>query len=232
MLETRTIYGPKCAIELLKNNKIKPKKQTQNNKHKPKNNKNKPRNNKKHSNYAIWPRNRLDHWLGVRSRTRFGPQHANHRISRLVSAKSPRSMDCRDHLRIPLSVSRREIVRASEMLSENSFEIGWFWWFFMFWGTFEGIFATLIDSEDQKFFWQKSGTTSDTLKYSTCESIYRIGKTRLCRREAGLERMDRCPFPKLDPIAWFVMIFNFSRALSPSNWVRWSIYHFMVPNAL
>ena len=55
-------------------------------------------------------------------------------------------------------------ARASEVFSENSFEIGWFWWFFMFLSTFEGIFVTQIDSEVQKFFWQKSErTTSDTL---------------------------------------------------------------------
>ena len=55
-------------------------------------------------------------------------------------------------------------LRASEVTTENSFEIARFWGFFMLLSTFEGICLTQIDSEDQKFFSQKSErTTSDTV---------------------------------------------------------------------
>ena len=44
----------------------------------------------------------------------------------------------------------------------------------MFLSTFEGIFVTQIDSEGQKFFWQKSErTTSDTL-HSAARSLVQI----------------------------------------------------------
>ena len=44
----------------------------------------------------------------------------------------------------------RSEVRASEIFSEISYEISWFWWFFK-------------DSEDQKFLWQKTKRTTSNL---------------------------------------------------------------------